>query len=135
VTSRAVEPASSGARIRAAPPGKAKAATGLAGAAPVFAALGEPMRLGIVARLCDRGPLSIARLTEGSRISRQAVTKHLRVLESAGVVLSGRNGRERIWQIQAARLSEARRCLDAISLQWDDALQRLQAFVESGGPQ
>jgi DNA-binding transcriptional ArsR family regulator len=99
--------------------------------ARVFAALGEPARLRIVARLCDAGPLSIARLTEGARVSRQAITKHLHALERAGLVHGDRAGREQIWTLRPERLGDAQRYLDRISQQWDDALLRLQAFVES----
>ena len=99
--------------------------------APVFAALGEPARLRIVARLCDVGPLSIARLTEGAAVSRQAITKHLQALERAGLVHSSRAGREQIWSLRTERLADAQKYLDQISLQWDEALARLQVFVES----
>ena len=102
----------------------------LAGAAPLFAALGDDTRLRIVARLCGGGPLSIVRLTEGSAVSRQAVTKHLRALEHAGLVRSGRSGRERIWELQMRRLTEVRGYLDQISSQWDEALERLRTLVE-----
>jgi len=103
----------------------------LAGDAPVFAALGDKTRLKIVSRLCEGGPLSITRLTGGERITRQAVTKHLHTLAHAGLVTSRRAGRERIWQLQPRRLEEVRRHLAAISRQWDDAIDRLRAFVES----
>lgn len=96
----------------------------------MFAALGDPTRLRLVARLCDEGPLSIAQLTEGAEVSRQAVTKHLVLLEEVGLVRSDRDGRERIWELQPRRLSEARRYLDRIAAQWDDALERLRRFVE-----
>ena len=102
----------------------------LAGPAPIFAALGDATRLRIVARLCDRGPLSIVRLTEGARMSRQAVTKHLRALEGAGLARSGRAGRERIWELRTERLAEVRGYLDQISAQWDEALVRLRTLVE-----
>ncbi|HVS76723.1 MAG TPA: metalloregulator ArsR/SmtB family transcription factor, partial [Steroidobacteraceae bacterium] len=72
----------------------AAAAQTLAGAAAVFAALGDPARLRIVARLCETGPLSIIRLTQGANISRQAITKHLHALSDAGLVSSERSGRE-----------------------------------------
>jgi DNA-binding transcriptional ArsR family regulator len=100
------------------------------GSALVFAALGDPMRLAIVRRLCDEGPLSIARLTAGSDVTRQAITKHLRVMERARILRSERNGRERRWRIEQRRLAEARHYLDVISKQWDGALGRLKAFVE-----
>jgi DNA-binding transcriptional ArsR family regulator len=102
----------------------------LARAAPVFAALGDPTRLAIVARLCTTGPQSIVRLTEGTQVTRQAVTKHLHALSHAGIVRSVRAGRERIWEIQTARLAEANLYLQQISKQWDDAIERLRAFVE-----
>jgi DNA-binding transcriptional ArsR family regulator len=98
--------------------------------APVFAALGDPTRLAIVARLCDGGPQSIARLTAGSKVTRQAVTKHLHALRGAGVVASSRDGRERIWELRPARLAEATGHLGRISKQWDDAIDRLRAFVD-----
>jgi DNA-binding transcriptional ArsR family regulator len=99
--------------------------------ASVFAALADTTRLRIVSRLCDGGPLSIVRLTEGARVSRQAVTKHLRALEDAGLARSGRAGRERIWELRTERLTEVRRYLDQISTQWDDALARLRTVVEA----
>ena len=111
--------------------GMARSQTSLADAAPLFAALGDPTRLHIVARLCETGPQSIVRLTSGTRISRQAVTKHLRALECAGLVHSGRAGRERIWALETRRLHEVNHHLDQISRQWDAALKRLQALVEA----
>src|SRR5262249_7845064 len=110
---------------------KRAASAQLAEAAPVFAALGDATRLRIVARLCDGGPLSIVRLPEGTPTSRQAVTKHLRALEGAGLVRSGRAGRERIWELETKRLAEVRRYLDQISTQWDEALVRLRDLVET----
>ncbi len=99
-------------------------------AAPVFAALGDDRRLQIVARLCMDGPLSISRLTQGTRVTRQAVTKHLQVLERAGVLRGVRAGRERVWEVKSGSIEQARRYLDSISAQWDSALNRLKAFVE-----
>ena len=97
--------------------------------AHLFAALGEETRLRIVSRLCA-GPMSISQLTTGSRITRQAITKHLRVLEGARLVHSTRQGRERILQLDRRRLEDARRYLDIISKQWDSTLGRLRDFVE-----
>jgi DNA-binding transcriptional ArsR family regulator len=107
------------------------AASAIAEAAPLFAALGDETRLRIVARLCRDGPASISRLTDSADVTRQAVTKHLRALEDAGLVRSDRAGRERIWELQTRRLTQVRRYLDQISDQWDDTLERLRAFVES----
>ena len=96
----------------------------------MFAALGDEVRLGIVGRLSAGGPLSIARLTDGTGVSRQAVTKHLDVLADAGLVHGARHGRERIWELNTNQLSEARRYLELVSQRWDDALGRLRTFVE-----
>jgi DNA-binding transcriptional ArsR family regulator len=98
--------------------------------ASVFSALGDKKRLWLVSRLCEAGPMSITGLTAGSRVTRQAITKHLCVLEGAGLVHSRRRGRESIWQMDQRRLREARRYLEMISAQWDDALGRLREFVE-----
>ena len=84
----------------------------------------------LVSRLCDDGPMSITRLTAGTRITRQAITKHLRVMEGAGLVRSRRHGRESVWQLDQQRLEDARRYLGLISRQWDEALGRLRKFVE-----
>jgi len=98
--------------------------------ATLFAALGDETRLRLVARLCDSGPASIGRLTVGSNVTRQAITKHLRVMEEAGLVRGSRRGRESVWQLEQRRLEDARRYLDTISKQWDEALGRLREFVE-----
>ena len=99
-------------------------------AAPVFAALGAATRLRVVSKLCSDGPTSTAGLSVGTGVTRQAITKHLDTLEAAGVVRSNRAGRERIWEIETARLAKARRCLDEIDAQWDAAINRLRALVE-----
>ena len=99
-------------------------------AAPVFAALGDPTRLRVIARLCSEGPLSITQLSEGSKVTRQAITKHLHVLSEAGLTRDRRDGRERIWELEPARLKAAQNYLDQISANWDAALSRLKAFVE-----
>jgi DNA-binding transcriptional ArsR family regulator len=99
-------------------------------AAPVFAALGDATRLRLVARLSVDGPLSIARLSEGAGVTRQAITKHLHALAGAGLAQDSRRGRERIWELEPGRLERARRCLEQISDQWDAAIGRLKAFVE-----
>jgi DNA-binding transcriptional ArsR family regulator len=98
--------------------------------APVFTALGDETRLRIVSRLAREGPLSITRLTDGTRLSRQAISKHLRVLSDAGLARARRRGREQLWQIEARRLRDARRCLGEISAQWDEAISRLRTLVE-----
>lgn len=98
--------------------------------AAIFAALGDETRLELLARLCDGGPLSIARLSEGVGITRQAVTKHLATLEGTGLLEAERAGRERVYQLAPARLQAARRYLDRVSAQWDDAIERLRAHVE-----
>jgi DNA-binding transcriptional ArsR family regulator len=112
------------------PRARSASAQALGDAAPVFAALGDETRLRLVARLCAGGPLSISRLHEGTAVTRQAITKHLEVLSDAGLVRGRRVGRERIWELEKARLEKAQRCLDDISAQWDRALERLKDFVE-----
>jgi DNA-binding transcriptional ArsR family regulator len=98
--------------------------------APLFAALGDETRLRVVTRLSTGEPQSIVRLTSGSDVSRQAITKHLQVLAAAGLVRSVRRGRERLWELEPRRIDEARRALQQISESWDEALGRLKAFVE-----
>ena len=98
--------------------------------AGVFAALGDPTRLRLVALLCAGGAFSIAQLTSSTDISRQGVTKHLQVLADAGVVRDVKRGRERLWQLEPAQVDEARRTLEIIGRHWDEALGRLRAFVE-----
>lgn len=99
-------------------------------AAPVFAALGDPTRLRLLARLGAEGPLSITRLTAGTEVSRQAVTKHLRVLEEAELARGVRHGREQLWELRPEPLAAARRSLEILSQRWDEALARLKAAVE-----
>ncbi len=101
----------------------------LAEVAPVFAALGDPTRLRLVTRLCG-GPLSITVLSEDEPVTRQAITKHLEALSLAGLVRDTRAGRERLWELQPKRLETARRTLEHISAQWDDALRRLAEYIE-----
>jgi DNA-binding transcriptional ArsR family regulator len=102
----------------------------LAEAARVFAALGDATRLALVDWLCQGGPMSIARLSEGAAVTRQAVTRHLRVLADAGLARGTRVGRDHVWEIEANRLDETRRWLDQIQGQWDAALAPLKATLE-----
>lgn len=99
--------------------------------AGIFAALGDPTRLKLVAVLCAGGALSIAQLTANTDISRQGVTKHLQVLADAGVVRDVKQGRERLWQLDPAQIEEAKRTLEVIGKEWDVALGKLKAFAES----
>jgi predicted transcriptional regulator len=100
--------------------------------AALFAALGDETRLRLVARLCDEGPQSITRLTDeaGAAVTRQAITKHLRLMQHVGLAKETRQGRESIWHIETRRIDAARGYLAQISTQWDDAIARLKAFVE-----
>jgi len=98
--------------------------------APVFAALGDETRLSLLAKLSVGEPSSIARLTEGSGLTRQAITKHLRVLEKTKIVRCVRSGRESLYELNPQPLTELRKYLDRMSQQWDDRLLRLKAFVE-----
>lgn len=108
----------------------ARAEASLRRSAPVFAALGDETRLLLVARLGSDGPLSISALTEGTEVTRQAVTKHLHVLAKAGLVRASRQGREQHWEMRTAALDDARRALDLIERRWDQALERLRRMVE-----
>ncbi len=103
---------------------------GVSRAAPVFAALGDETRLALVSRLSSEGPLSITRLTSGSSVTRQAVTKHLDVLATAGLVSDVRRGRERIWELEPEQMEAARTYLEHVSKRWDEALDRLKKLVE-----
>lgn len=109
---------------------RAQSAAKLPAAAPLFAALGDETRMRIVAKLCDRGPQSIVSLARSAKVSRQAVTKHLRVLEAAGLARYSSLGRERIWELRTARLDEIRRYLDHISAHWDVVIDRIRTTVE-----
>lgn len=98
--------------------------------APVFAALGDETRLHLLSRLCREGPLSISSLAAGTEVTRQAITKHLRRMQEAGVLRESRQGRESVWEVDLASLDEAQRYLRAIADEWDAALGRLKRFVE-----
>ena len=107
-----------------------KARAEFTAAASLFAALGDETRLKLARRLADQGPMSITNLAAGSKISRQAITKHLRVLERAGLVHREKRARESLCRVNPLRLQDAHYCLDLISRQWDEALGRLRQFVE-----
>src|SRR5262245_34424194 len=95
--------------------------------APVFAALGDQTRLSLIAKLCEGQPCSIAQLTEDSKLTRQAITKHLRVLERVGIVHSTRTGRESLFEFNPEPIEELRSYLDLVSKQWDQTLSRLKS--------
>lgn len=98
--------------------------------APLFDALGDPNRLRIIVRLCDLGPSSTLQLTSVIPVTRQAVSKHLQLLESVGLVTSSKRGRERVWTVRTAPLAQASDYLTALSRRWDAAVDRLRAYVE-----
>jgi DNA-binding transcriptional ArsR family regulator len=100
-------------------------------AVPVFVALGDATRLRLLRRLSSEGPLSIARLSEGTGVTRQAITRHLYALDEAGLVGHVRRGREQVWELNAKRLEIARQYLEHVAAQWDAAAARLRAFVEN----
>ncbi len=109
---------------------QARIARQSANAATVFAALGDPTRLALVARLCDGSRRSIAQLCDGQSLTRQAISKHLRVLEGARVVRSERAGRESLFVLNPKPIEDIRSYIELVSSQWDTALSRLKAFVE-----
>jgi DNA-binding transcriptional ArsR family regulator len=98
--------------------------------APVFAALGDATRLSLVAKLCEASPQSISRLTKGSDLTRQAISKHLLVLRNAGIVESVRVGRESQYEFKPEPIEGIKEYLDHVSKQWDEALGRLKTFVQ-----
>jgi DNA-binding transcriptional ArsR family regulator len=98
--------------------------------APVFDALGDPNRMSIIVRLCEGGPSSTCQLSQAIPVTRQAATKHLQLLEVAGLVSSSRRGRERIWTVRTEPLAQASDYLTALSRRWDAAIDRLRAYVE-----
>lgn len=96
----------------------------------VFAALGDETRLTIVSKLVKGQARSISELTEGTRLTRQAVTKHLRVLEEAGIVQNTKSGRESMFELDMKPFKDMEEYLEFVSTQWDKALSKLKAFVE-----
>ena len=99
--------------------------------AAVFAALGDETRLNLISRLADAQRYSISQLTEGSGLTRQAITKHLRILEAARIVHHVHSGRESLFEFDPKPIRTVKDYLDLVSAQWDDALGRLKAFVET----
>lgn len=96
--------------------------------ASVFAALGDPIRLELLSRIQDGG--SITKLAYGLPITRQAVTRHLRVLEDAKLIEARRHGRETQFSACPARLFQAKGWLEDVTRQWDGTLERFQGHVE-----
>ncbi|HEV8597822.1 MAG TPA: metalloregulator ArsR/SmtB family transcription factor [Gemmatimonadales bacterium] len=106
------------------------AAVNVSEAAPMFAALGDATRLKLLGRLSVDGPLSITRLSEGTKVTRQAIARHLYVLGDAGLLRHARRGREQVWSLDLKRLEKARQYVDQVAAQWDAAAERLRAYVE-----
>jgi DNA-binding transcriptional ArsR family regulator len=98
--------------------------------ARLFDALGDPNRLRIIVRLCDMGPSSTSTVSEVIPVTRQAASKHLELLETAGLITSVRRGRERVWTVQTEPLARASDYLTHLSRRWDAAVDRLRAYVE-----
>lgn len=97
----------------------------------LFAALGDPTRLALLQQLSKGGPASVSTLADRfPAVTRQAVSKHLHVLSSAGVIDGTYRGREHVWAVNPDRLEDGRRHIDLIARKWDDALSRLKAYVE-----
>jgi DNA-binding transcriptional ArsR family regulator len=102
----------------------------VASAALLFAALGDPTRLTLLQQLSNEGPASISTLAEQRSMTRQGITKHLRVLAEAGIIDGNRQGRERVWRVNPRRLAEGSRHLEVIAAGWDEALARFKLLVE-----
>jgi DNA-binding transcriptional ArsR family regulator len=96
----------------------------------VFSALGDETRLRLVEKLCERSPQSISELTSDTEVTRQAITKHLRILEDAGLVKNIREGRESLFEFQAKPMAEVKKYIERVSEQWDTSLARFKTFVE-----
>ena len=105
-----------------------------AAVAAVFFALGDGTRLSVVRKLGAGGALSATALSEGAHVTRQAIVKHLQVLEGARLVTHEKRGREVLYALEPVRLDDARTFLDAISASWDRAIARLQRLVEDPEP-
>src|SRR5262245_17923438 len=113
-------------------PSRGAAAVKVTDAVPLFAALGDATRLRLLGRLSVDGPLSITRLSEGTGVTRQTITRHLYTLGDAGLARHTRRGREQVWELDGKRLEKAKQYLDQIAAQWDLAAERLKAVVEAG---
>ncbi len=113
---------------------RSSSAAGRRAPAPIFAALGDETRLFLLAKLCRGHRHSISQLTEGSKLTRQAITKHLRMMEAVGMVHAVRQGRETLFALDPEPIEEIKGYLDLVSEQWDQALSRLRSFVEDGRP-
>lgn len=98
--------------------------------AQVFSALGDGTRLSVVRKLSAEGGLSATALSGGAKVSRQAIVKHLQVLEGAGLVTHEKRGREVLYALDGGRLLEARAFIDGVSAGWDRAIDRLRRLVE-----
>jgi len=101
--------------------------------AAVFAALGDETRLLLLAKLCSGQRCSITELTDGTKLTRQAVTKHLRVMEKVRIVHGRRAGRENLFEYDPKPVNDMKEYLDRVSKAWDGALARLKSFVETEG--
>jgi DNA-binding transcriptional ArsR family regulator len=99
--------------------------------APLFSALGDSTRLRLIGNLSGGEPRSISELAEGSDLTRQAITKHLRILQDVGLVHGERHGRETRFELTPEPISEAVKYLDLVSRRWDEALARLKSLVEA----
>ena len=99
-------------------------------AAEVFFALGDGTRLSVVTRLGSGGALTATALSQGAKVTRQAIAKHLRVLEGAGLVKHDKRGREVLYALESERLEDARAFLDGVAASWDRAIERLRRMVE-----
>jgi len=105
-------------------------AASLQACAAIFAALGQETRLSLVTKLSEGLPCSISQLTGGSKLTRQAVTRHLRVLEEVGLVHSTPSGRESLFELDTIPFKDIGEYLEFVSEQWKQALGRLKSFVE-----
>jgi DNA-binding transcriptional ArsR family regulator len=95
----------------------------------VFFALSDDTRRHVVEQLGDGSTVTPSGLAEQLPVTRQAVTKHLAVLDAAGLVTKTRAGRETHYRLQPERLTEAAAWIAAVGRQWDERLARLEELL------
>jgi DNA-binding transcriptional ArsR family regulator len=102
--------------------------------ANVFEALADPTRREVMRRLAEGGPATATELAGDLPVTRQAVAKHLATLAEAGLVTSDRQGRETLFSFTPEPLADAETWMADVGAQWDDRLQALSQYLETGEP-
>src|SRR5439155_22921068 len=97
---------------------------------PIFAALADPMRRSLLVNLAENSPKTATQLAEDYPITRQAILKHLNILEDAGLVAVHQKGREKRYTLTPEPLDDLEKWLKDISAKWDERLLRLKTLLE-----